>query len=515
MGAPIVETSHGKLEGCEDGGFRVFRGIRFARPPIGSLRFRPPAPPERWAGVRAAVDFAPAAPQPPDLIGPAIGLERPRERGEDCLALNVWTPGCDGGRRPVLVWIHGGAFTIGAGSQPVFDGAALARRGDVVVVTVNYRLGVLGFLPLAAVTDGAISTTGNEGLLDQVAALTWVRDEIAAFGGDPANVTVFGESAGSISVSALLAMPAARGLFRRAILQSGAPNLVAGPATGERVAHAVLEAIDARPADAATKLRALPVDRLIAAQIRTLVSLGLEMGGLVYRPSVDGTVIPQHPFEALAAGSAAGVDVLVGTTLDEMKLFALIDQQAANLDEAGLSRRCERTIPGTDAQGTPHARRTVERYRELRAARGAATAPPDLWFAIESDRVFRYAAMRLAALQRQHHENVYAYLFTWPSPYQGDRLGACHALDIPFVFGTHTMPVLHAFTGTGPAADAFAERIQDAWIAFARTGRPSHPGLGEWPAYDAARRRTMLLGHECGVVDAPYEGERRFWESVA
>jgi para-nitrobenzyl esterase len=513
MAEPVVQTSYGKLAGREEEGLLVFRGVPFAQAPLGPLRFRAPEPPAPWPGVRDAGEFGPAAIQPPDLIGPAVGIERPGRTSEDCLWLNVWTPGADGARRPVLVWIHGGAFTIGAGSQPICDGAALARRGDVVVVTVNYRLGALGFLALGEAGDGAPASTGNEGLLDQVAALAWVRDEIAGFGGDPANVTVFGESAGSMSVSCLLAMPRARGLFRRAILQSGAPNLIDGGGNRAPVARAFLEALGTR-AEQVAALGDVATRPLLAAQVRVSLGLGRAHGGVVFRPSVDGDVLPRHPFDAVAAGSAAGIDVLIGTTLDEMKLFGLLDPDAMTLDDAKLLRRCAYNIPGDAADGTSHAARAVETYRALRAARGAPTTPPDLWFAIESDRVFRVPSMRLAELQQRNYAGVYAYLFTWPSPFRDGILGACHALDIPFVFGTHTLPTLRPLAGSGPDADAVAARVQDAWIAFARSGRPGHAGIGEWPAYEPARRRTMLLGAECAVVDAPYEAERRFWETV-
>ena len=272
-----LEIGSGRLAGEPEAAVVAFRGIPFARPPLGPLRFQPPQPPEPWPGVRDATRFGGAAPQTADPIGPAVGFERPAH-AEDCLTLNVWTPGADGRRRPVLVWIHGGAFVLGGGAQPVCDGAALAGRGDVVVVTINYRLGVLGFLRLAATGLGRdLPATGNEGLLDQIAALRWVRDEIAYFGGDPDNVTIFGESAGSISCSLLLTAPAGRGLFHRAILQSGAPNLVGTPALADRVARAVVTKLVLSSTDAA-RLRELPIKELLRAQGRVLLELGLEAG---------------------------------------------------------------------------------------------------------------------------------------------------------------------------------------------------------------------------------------------
>jgi para-nitrobenzyl esterase len=505
--ATIVEVSSGRLDGAREDGLLVFRGIPFARPPLGPLRFEPPRPVEPWAGVRDAKRFGPAAVQTRDLIGPSVGFDQP-ESAEDSLTLNVWTPGTDAARRPVLVWIHGGAFTIGSGSQRVLDGATLARRGDSVVVTINYRLGALGFLRLSGTSLAReLATTGNEGLLDQIAALAWVRREIARFGGDPDNVTIFGESAGSISCSLLLTMPRARGLFQRAILQSGPPTLVSTPAVAGHVAEAVLQRLGDAAASAA-RLRDLAVDEIRRAQANVILQLGLETRGMPFRPCADGDLVPADPMAAIADGCARDVPVLVGTTRDEMKLFALLDPASLTLDAVTLLRRCERNLPG-------RARELIDGYRAARSARGEPATPPELWFAIESDRLFRIASMRLAALQRVRQPHTYAYCFTWESPYRHGILGAAHALDIPFVFGTQDRPELTAFTGGGPAARALAERIQDAWLAFARTGDPAHPGLPAWPAYDADRRATMLLGARCELVDAPREAERRLWDGMA
>ncbi|MFQ5668194.1 MAG: carboxylesterase/lipase family protein, partial [Candidatus Binatia bacterium] len=423
---------------------------------------------------------------------------------------NVWTPAPDGARRPVLVWIHGGAFVIGAGSQTLYDGATLARRGDVVVVTLNYRLGAFGFVNLEDLSDGALPATGNEGLLDQMAALAWVRDEIAAFGGDPSNVTIFGESAGSVSVATLLGTPRARGLFHRAILESGSANLVVSRQHAMRVAEALLENLELQPSQV-SKLYEVPAAQLLRAQQKVYTELQSQLRGLPFGPVVDGAVLPRHPFEAIRDGAAQDVPVLVGTNLEEMKLFGISDPTARRLDEAQLLRRCERNIPGPDTDGRRSAQRAVDTYRRARAAREAGTTPPELWVAIESDRVFRYPAMHLAELQRAHQPQTFAYLFTWTSPMMNGVLGACHALEVPFVFNTLGDPMIARFAGSGPAADTLAERLQDAWIYFGHAGNPAHPGLSRWPAYDEARRTTMILGAECGLQDAPLEEERRFW----
>ena len=506
----LVETNLGQLRGVEDAGIHVFRGIPYARPPIGALRFQPPQGLTPWTGVRDATHFGPAAAQNPSMLGPMLGLDIGR-MSEDCLYLNVWTPDARHGRRPVLVWIHGGAFVMGAGSQVLYDGQTLARRGDVVVVTINYRLAAFGFLQLDELTDGAIAATGNEGLLDQIAALEWVRDNIEAFGGDPHNVTIFGESAGSISVATLLGTPRAHGLFHRAILQSGSANFVSTRRHATRVAAALLEELSLEPASAA-KLRDVPTAAILDAQQRAYFKVQPQLRGLPFSPVVDGEVLPRHPFEALRAGLSKDVTVLVGTNLDEMKLFGLMDPQLRSLDEAGLIRRCERVIPGEDATGTSWGRRAVVSYRRARAPRQLSIEPSALWFAIDSDRAFRYPAMHLAALQQAHQPDTYAYLFTWTSPFMEGVLGACHALEIPFVFGTLSNPMLARFAGSGREADVLAEHMQDAWITFAHSGRPARNGLGEWSAYDTTQRATMLLGRDSHLEHAPYEDERRFWE---
>jgi para-nitrobenzyl esterase len=463
-----------------------FLGIRYAEPPTGERRFAKPVPVD---GAEPLGHFGTIAPQPTSGRGMA-GQLAPEPQDEDCLFLNVWTPGRDPeARRPVMVWIHGGAFVTGSGSGVLYRGGQLADRGDVVVVTINYRLGALGFLG------------GNWGLFDQIAALEWVQDNIAAFGGDPDNVTIFGESAGAFSVGALLGAPAAQPFFHRAIAQSGGPAAQPADVAAEHVStfveHAGVASFD--------DLRELPVEAIMATQLAmTPAYVG---AGLPFAPSVDGDLFPEPPLDAIAAGLAAGKEILVGTNVDEMTYFAVGNRKLTGADEAYALRALARGLGSEDA-----AAEAYDAYAAARADRGWGTSPFEIWTGVESDRVFRLPVLRMAESHAATGSAVFEYLFEWRSPAMGGVLGACHALEIAFVFGTLTTPGVELFTGGGSDALALSAKMQDAWLAFARTGNPSTPELGEWPRYDGARRSTMVLGPDARVEDAPMDEERAFWD---
>lgn len=513
MSGPHLETRSGRVRGLAcAGGVRAFLGIPFAAPPLGPLRFAAPRPEAPWRGEREAVAFGPPAPQTRGMMARLLGL--PRDPAEDCLTLNAWTPELGRGRRPVLVWIHGGSFTSGTGGSPIYDGARLARRGDVVVVTLNYRLGALGFLPFPGDAD---AVPPNRGLLDQVAALEWVREHAAALGGDPDRITLFGESAGAMSVALLRCAPPLAGRFARAVCQSGGGNPVHDAEAAARLTHFVLRELGvAADADAARHLAALPVDTLLGVQERALAALWRELPGLVFQPTLDGALVPEPALDALRRPDLPPMPLLIGTNADEYKLWSLTDPSAAALDEERLLRRLRHTIPGAEAAGPDLPRRAVDAYRRARRARGEPHEAPDLWFAIEGDRTLRVPALRFAEAHAAREPHTWVYRFAWCSPALEGRLGACHALEIPFVFGSLGEPSVRPFTGEGPEAEALCERMMDAWLAFARDGDPRHPGLPDWAPFAGSQRPVQVLGPDgrLGVVEAVDDPERRFWETL-
>ena len=493
-----IETKYGTLQGVEEDGLVVFRGVRYAAPPTGERRFRPPQPPEPWTGVHLASEFAAMAPQTGGILA---AYEGDRPQSEDCLFLNVWTPTVgDDARRPVMVWIHGGSLTSGSGSSPLYDGIRLAEQGDVVIVTINYRLGALGWLAHPGLRDEETGAAGNWGLLDQIAALQWVQDHVERLGGDPGNVTVFGESAGSWSVSTLLGTPAARGLFQKAICQSGGPlNIPMERAA--KTTETFLANVGRGPNDLAA-LRELPVEQSLTAQGQLGGQPGLARALL---PVVDGVVLPEPAVDAVANGLSADVAVIAGTNSEEMRLFALGDRSASSMPEERLFKRLR-------AGGTDDVEALVTAYRSARENRGQSATPFEIWDAIESDRIFRLPTLRMLEAQSSHQAATYSYLFTYRSPAAGGFLGACHALEIPFVFGTLTDPPIDRFTGTGAGPEGLSRRMMKAWLSFAHTGDPSTDELA-WPRFEPERRSTMVLDLDSRVEDAPLDAERKAWPS--
>jgi para-nitrobenzyl esterase len=458
--------------------------------------------PESWDTIRDASTFGAIAPQPaalPGITSPS-DPDASEPQSEDCLFLNVWTPDLDPERRrPVMVFIHGGGFTSGSGSVFLYRGGNLVRNGDAVVVTINYRLGALGFLGHRQLADPD-GLVGNWGMQDQVAALGWVRENIAAFGGDPDNVTIFGESAGGFSVAALLGCPSAQGLFRRAIVQSGGVHVHTveeAERTGERLASMLGVASCDR-----ASFEDIPSTELVAAT----AELGKRRPdpGLVplpFLPTVDGTFLPIDPLAAVAAGGASGVDLVIGTNRDELTLFGLGNPALFAMDEKGLERWVANSVPGIPPL------ELIGAYRAARQARGERVEVKDVWVAVGTDIVFRWPSLQLAAAHEANGGRAYVYLFEWESPAFDGLLGSTHALELPFVFGAVHVPVVQMFSGGGPPAETLSRQMQMAWLTFATRGDPSHEGIGEWRQWDRAERATMIFGAHTGLVSAPRDRE--------
>jgi len=432
-------------------------------------------------------------------------MQVPQPQSEDCLFLNIWTPGLDNAKRPVMVWIHGGAFIMGSGSDPMYDSEKLLKRGNIVLVSINYRLGMLGFLRLKDVTGGKIPATGNEGLLDQVLALKWVKNNIAAFGGDPKNITVFGESAGSMSIACLMVMPDAKGLFQKSILESGAGNVSVPKQEANRCGELFLKFSGIKKDDLSA-MWALSPAQLLEIEIK-IRSASAGAGGTArvtsHYPVIDGEVIPDVPNKLARKGAAKGILSIIGTNLDEYTLFGMMDPGFANLTEADMKKRLTAMLPGSGAD------ELVEVYGKAIQKRGEQATPANIMTAIITDMMFRIPSLDLIEAQRDNKTPVYSYIFTWESPVMGGILKACHALEIGFVFGKYDV----MFCGTGPEADKLSECIQEAWLAFAKTGNPSCKYLGDWPDY-GSKRMTMVFGKDSHVEAAPFEAERAVWNQV-
>ncbi|WP_055490506.1 carboxylesterase/lipase family protein [Streptomyces sp. TP-A0356] len=490
---PVVRTAAGAVRGRREDGLAVFRGIPFAQPPVGEARFAAPRPVRAWEGTREAYAFGPPPPQEMGIQGRTRVLDVPL--GDDWLTVNVWTPEADpAARRPVMVWVYGGAYKVGHSGSPGYDAQHIARDGDLVVVTFNHRVGTEGF----ALVEGA---PANRGLLDQVAALEWVRDNIAAFGGDPDRVTVFGESAGAGSIAALLAMPRAAGLFRRAIAQS-----VPGTYFSEELARDIATALAAEAG-----LRPTAAD-LATVDPRRLTDAGQALGtkmlqyqdrwGQVaptmtpFSPVVDGEVLPTTPWRALAAGAGRDIELIAGHNREEFRLFLVLGGLLGKITDEQATAALRLFAPGPDGE------------RAYRAAFPDAT-PDELYERVQSDWLFRMPSLHLAEAQVAGGGRAFGYELTWPAPGSGGVFGACHGLDIPLLFrtfGADLGNLLFAGVEPSPEAEALSSRLRTSWTAFARTGDPG------WPAYDTERRLVQILDARPEVTTYPEEESRRMWE---
>ena len=501
-GSATVATTAGRIRGTQASGVYAFKGVPYAATTAGAARFLPPSPPKPWSGVREATQLGPRSPQLLSLfhgfVPPEVeAMDRDEMMGEDCLVLNVWTPTLDRTRKlPVMVWLHGGGFTSGSGGFICYDGTQLAKKHDVVVVTVNHRLGPLGYLYLAGLGAERYATASNVGNLDIVAALEWVRDNIATFGADPGNATIFGQSGGGGKVSSLMAMPAAHGLFRRAIVQSGAAVKGTSKDAASKDAERYLARLNLKP-NQVEQLQTLPMDQLLKA--------ANEGSGppINWGPVVDGRTLPSDPFDPTAPALSGTVPLLIGTVETEVTFFP--GQPLEPMDDATFHAKVKqllRTASDADVD------RVIAAYRAGRRDR----ANTDLYLIMVSDG-FR-ASIELEAERKaeQTQAAVYQYYFTWRSPVRDGKLRTFHTLEIPFVFDN--VDECKSMTGSGADRLPLAEKMASAWVAFARTGNPNHKGLSDvWVPYDNTRRAVMVFNNDSGIINDPHGSEQRLLRS--
>ncbi len=487
--APLARMRSGRVRGQLEQGIHVFRGLPYGAD-TAARRFQPAVQEAAWRGVRDALAYGNAAPQG--------GSEGPGS--EDCLYLNVWTPALrDGGKRPIVFYIHGGAYNNGSGSDPLYDGSALCRRGDVVVVTVNHRLNVFGYLYLAQLGDARFADSGNVGQLDLVQALQWVRQHAHEFGGDAGNITVVGQSGGGAKIATLMAMPAARGLFQRAWTMSGQQVTAAGPRAATQRAQIAMQAVGAADAEA---LRTMPMEALLAAT-RARDPSRVENSSLYVGPVLDGRSLPVHPFWPEAPAQSAGIPMVIGNTHDETRAFLGNDPANFALTWQTLPAKLEKEqyvdlLPSV----------VIAEYRRLYPH----YTPSEVFFAATTaGRSWRGAVEELEARARQGAP-TWAYQLDWGSPLDGGRFGAFHTLDIPLVFDNIAQP--GSRTGDGADAVQLAARMSSALIAFARHGDPNHAGLPAWQGYTLPRRQTMLFDVAPRQAEDPRGGERELYQQV-
>jgi para-nitrobenzyl esterase len=505
-----VKTASGMVQGAESDGVHAFKGIPYAATPAGDLRLRPPVRPAPWDGVRDATHYGLTALQQP-MPGVFGELGTPQSpAGDDCLNLNVWTPDPGAAGLPVLVWIHGGAFYAGSGVDDVYDGTAFAQDG-IVCVSINYRLGVQGFWYLGE-HFAELAESGNVGMHDQIAALKWVQENIAAFGGDPDQVTIAGESAGGMSVSTLMAMPAAKGLFRRAIPQSGAGHNGIGADTASMIGGHMLDMLGVAPGDLES-LMGVPNDILLSTQVK----LGDELtetrdpsrfgeaaaSAMAFQPTYGTEALPQRPIDAIAAGAAADIDLMIGTTMEEALIFIVELKDVFNEELVDATVGAVFGAAGRDGAAV------LDTYRSSRPD----AEPHELAAAIETDRMFTVPAIRMADAQVAHNPNTWLYRFDWRTPMGDEPRGAHHFLEVPFAFDRLDNPQARGFIGDDPPR-ALAKATHRAWVSFIKGGDPNHADLPDWPRYESETRPTMHFDDPCSVSNRPNDDEIALWEGV-
>jgi para-nitrobenzyl esterase len=520
---PVVETAYGKVRGYATGGVFTFRGVRYGATTIGKNRFLPPQKPDPWAGVRDATSYGYSAPQtnpaargnagPESPIGRILaasdGFRAAPAESEDCLFLNVWTAGLGASRkRPVMVWLHGGGYSMGSASSLLYDGANLARRGDVVVVGVNHRLNVFGYTNFGDLGGPQYAHSGNAGQLDIVAALQWVRDNIDRFGGDPQRVMIYGESGGGGKVSMLLASPPAKGLFHAAVIESG-PGVRMGERAPATKAAEMLLAELKLDAQRLPEIHNLPTDAVLSAYFAVTAALarqggsGASLGGGAFGPILDPVDLPAHPYHPAATRVSEDVPVMVGWNKTESTAFSFGDEQVFSLDEAGMRKRIE-PLAGSDTE------RLLQAYK----SEFPKLSPSGIYFYISSYAMMGSGSVtiaeRKAALGKAP---AYLYRLDWETPVENGKLISPHGLEMPFVFD-NVRRGGEGLTGGSQAAVKLAAKISEAWVAFAATGNPNSnkSGLPQWPPYDSTRRATMIFDTQCKVIDDPQKEQRLIFQ---
>ncbi len=503
---PVVETAQGKVQGLKDDGVDAFLGLPYAAPPVGPLRFKAPQPAVAWTGIYDATTMGAPCMQMYSASGPGTtDLTRQLQTvfptageakidNEDCLFLNVWSPSAgtasDNAKRPVMVWFHGGGYAYGSGGWPVYDGRNLAAKGDVVVVTVNHRLNAFGYSYLGD-KDPAFADSGNAGQLDLVASLEWVKANIAAFGGDPDNVTIMGESGGGSKVSHLLATPAANGLFDKAIIQSG-PGVTTGKKTDASALASDL--MSKLGVTTVAELQAVPAETLLNAARAVLAAKGGGFGGPNFGPIADGVVLKGDPFLPTAPAQSKGVPVLIGYNKDEMTIF--------NASQPWFGRLDATTLDAMAKGMGPEAAATVAYLK----AQNPQESPTYIANSAMTWRFAQGSYVIADQIAKAGGAPVYVYKLTWETPVAGGLLRTPHTLDMPFMFDN--VEASRALVGEGEAPEKMAAMMSDAWIAFAQTGTPASAALPKWPAYTLKNREVMELDLTPQVVSDPEKGLR-------
>jgi para-nitrobenzyl esterase len=502
LGSAVADTSAGRVRGVVIDGVNVFKGIPYGASTSGKNRFMAPVKPTPWTGTRDALAYGATAPQTSDNSG-TTAAGSPIQQSEDCLVLNVFTPGLkDSRKRPVMVWLHGGGFSSGSGSGRILDGTSLAHAHDVVTVTLNHRLNVFGYTHLGDAMGSEFAASSSVGLLDIVAALEWVRDNIAEFGGDPNLVTIFGQSGGGRKVATLMAMPGAKGLFRRAIIESGAVLRLTAHEDAVKQTDLLLAELGLK-AGQIRELQNLSMERLLAADAAVQKKFTMREPGMTANtPMVDGKVIPSHPWDPKAPSLSANIPLLIGYAHTEETLYDRPTPEKLALDEAGLRERAAKRIGGDPEH-------VIKTFREA----NPQASPWDLWILIATDHPRGTYSRELAKRKAdQRGAPVFAYRYDWETPEGGGHMRSPHTIEIQFVF--NNIKIAGPLISKMPEAYALAEKTSAAWVAFARTGDPNTPKLPKWPSYSAASRDTMLFNNECRVKQDPDRGPRLVMEQV-